>query len=128
MLQDLYVLIHSKKLKLGAYVEVSRIASIVLEENTIFGKFKIEKDAKELIAELMWKKIKTYSEDLEAFANHANRTTVNAKDVLLLVRRNPKMLDHITKLSEEKIAVKEGKKKREIKVAAQIENIPIELE
>ncbi|KAG8304895.1 hypothetical protein J6590_083339 [Homalodisca vitripennis] len=80
-----------EKLKLACYYEVSKICKFVCENNTLLGELQIDKQAKQLIAELIWKKLKIYAEDLEAFAKHAKRSTINAEDVKLLVRRNPSM-------------------------------------
>ena len=43
-------------------------------------------------AELVLEKIVRTAEDLEAFANHAKRTTINTEDVKLLVRNCPKLV------------------------------------
>ncbi|KAI4752422.1 hypothetical protein E4T52_04358 [Aureobasidium sp. EXF-3400] len=56
------------------------------------------------LTELVWSQILTSGADLEAFAKHANRDTVDVKDVLLLVRRN----EQLREVLEE--AVKEIKK------------------
>ena len=43
-------------------------------------------------AELVLEKIVRTAQDLEAFANHAKRTTINTEDVKLLVRNCPKLV------------------------------------
>ncbi|KAG9682010.1 hypothetical protein KCU95_g14636, partial [Aureobasidium melanogenum] len=43
------------------------------------------------LTELVWSQILTSGADLEAFAKHAGRETVDVKDVLLLVRRNEQL-------------------------------------
>lgn len=40
------------------------------------------------LSEMVWGQIQTVAQDLEAFAKHNGRTTINTKDVLLLSRRN----------------------------------------
>ncbi|ODM20178.1 hypothetical protein SI65_05166 [Aspergillus cristatus] len=40
------------------------------------------------LTEMVWAQIETASQDLESFAKHAGRSTVNVSDVLLLARRN----------------------------------------
>ncbi|KAI6251136.1 Inner kinetochore subunit mhf1 [Erysiphe necator] len=40
------------------------------------------------LTEMVWAQIENVAMDLEAFANHAGRTTVGTDDVLLLCRRN----------------------------------------
>ncbi|KAK5112098.1 hypothetical protein LTR62_004440 [Meristemomyces frigidus] len=40
------------------------------------------------LSEMCWAQIETIAQDLEAFAKHAGRTTINVDDVVLLGRRN----------------------------------------
>ncbi|EYE96371.1 CENP-S family protein [Aspergillus ruber CBS 135680] len=40
------------------------------------------------LTEMVWAQIETSSQDLESFAKHAGRSTINVSDVLLLARRN----------------------------------------
>ncbi|KAH8692285.1 putative apoptosis-inducing TAF9-like domain 1 family protein [Talaromyces proteolyticus] len=40
------------------------------------------------LTEMVWAQIETVSQDLEAFAKHAGRSTINVNDVMLLARRN----------------------------------------
>ncbi|OKL58453.1 hypothetical protein UA08_06153 [Talaromyces atroroseus] len=40
------------------------------------------------LTEMVWAQIETASQDLEAFAKHAGRSTINVNDVMLLARRN----------------------------------------
>ncbi|KKK25197.1 hypothetical protein P175DRAFT_0530286 [Aspergillus ochraceoroseus IBT 24754] len=40
------------------------------------------------LTELVWVQIETASQDLEAFAKHAGRSTINVSDVMMLARRN----------------------------------------
>lgn len=100
------------KLKLACYFEVSKISKFVCENNTLLGELEVDKNAKQLIAELVWKKLQVYAEDLEAFAKHAKRSTINAEDVKLLVRRNPSLVEHVTKMAEDLASTKESKRKK----------------
>ncbi|KAJ9272870.1 hypothetical protein DTO212C5_1131 [Paecilomyces variotii] len=40
------------------------------------------------LTEMVWAQIETVSQDLESFAKHAGRSTINVADVMLLTRRN----------------------------------------
>ncbi|KAK6829045.1 hypothetical protein RU639_003546 [Aspergillus parasiticus] len=40
------------------------------------------------LTEMVWAQIETVSQDLESFAKHAGRSTINVSDVMLLARRN----------------------------------------
>lgn len=57
------------------------------------------------LSEMVWAQIENVARDLEAFANHAGRSTINATDVVLLARRN-EGLEEILKAQAE--AVKEN--------------------
>ncbi|KAK9887334.1 hypothetical protein WA026_022002 [Henosepilachna vigintioctopunctata] len=52
-----------------------------------------EPEALDLISELVFKKLISYGTDLEAFQKHAKRSTINADDVKLLVRRNNSLVN-----------------------------------
>ncbi|KAI5206744.1 hypothetical protein E4T39_02272 [Aureobasidium subglaciale] len=43
------------------------------------------------LTELVWNQILVSGADLEGFAKHAGRDTIDTKDVLLLVRRNEQL-------------------------------------
>ncbi|XP_063535899.1 centromere protein S-like [Cydia strobilella] len=69
------------------------------------------KPAMEIVAELVYKKLKIYGTDLEAFAKHAKRNTVNSEDVKLLVRRNPSLKTHLNKIQPSNPLLKEKRRK-----------------
>ncbi|XP_014252816.1 centromere protein S-like [Cimex lectularius] len=103
-----------EKLKLTTYLAVSKTCDDVGMNNTIFGKFTVNKDAKQLITEFIWKKMQCYATDLEHFARHAKRSKINYDDIKLLFRYNEKILEAMTILEKEKSATqKPGKRKRE---------------
>ncbi|XP_059052748.1 centromere protein S-like [Achroia grisella] len=66
------------------------VRSICSEACHLLG-LEITKPAMAIISELVYKKLTVYGSDLEAFAKHAKRTTINSEDVKLLVRRNPSL-------------------------------------
>lgn len=53
------------------------------------------------LTELVVDKVKRTAEDLEAFANHAKRTTITSDDVKLLTRRNSELNARLTSLSRD---------------------------
>ncbi|KAK3597235.1 hypothetical protein CHS0354_004989 [Potamilus streckersoni] len=65
-----------------------------------------------VITEAAWKKCEQFAFDLELFAKHAKRNTINSEDVMLLVRKSPKLLKHISELNDQLIAKKGDAKKK----------------
>ena len=45
-----------------------------------------------MVAELVIYKVERIAKDLEAFAGHAKRSTINSDDVKLVARNNPKLV------------------------------------
>ena len=52
----------------------------------------VDKEAVSVAAELVLDKIIRTARDLEAFAQHAKRSTVQTDDIKLLARNNPKLV------------------------------------
>ncbi|XP_022117981.1 centromere protein S [Pieris rapae] len=85
----------TQKLQAAVHKDVRGICT----EACHFLGLEITKPAIEVIAELVFKKCHVYGSDLEAFAKHAKRSTINADDVKLLVRRNPSLKSRLHSLS-----------------------------
>uniref|UniRef100_A0A2A4J4M9 Centromere protein S n=1 Tax=Heliothis virescens TaxID=7102 RepID=A0A2A4J4M9_HELVI len=81
----------SQKTRAALHRDVRNIST----ETCHFLGLEITKPAMEIVAELVYKKLLLYGADLEAFAKHAKRATVNAEDVKLLVRRCPSLKSHL---------------------------------
>ncbi|XP_071501901.1 centromere protein S-like [Diadema antillarum] len=64
------------------------------------------------LAETTFKQMEIFSEDLEAFAQHAKRTTVSSDDVKLLARRSSDLLAHINSLSAKQAAENDAAKEK----------------
>lgn len=62
------------------------------------------------LSEMVWSQIDNVARDLEAFAKHAGRSTINSQDVLLLARRNEGLVDIMQ--SEVKTTREKGKNSR----------------
>ncbi|XP_021927434.1 centromere protein S-like isoform X1 [Zootermopsis nevadensis] len=104
---------HEEKLRLSVLRDVSKICQEVGGQI----KMELEKDVINLIGELIWKKMRVISQDLEHFAKHAKRTTINAEDVKLLTRRNPSLVN-LQRATVCEMADKAAKKKRQGKEKA----------
>ncbi|XP_042335356.1 centromere protein S isoform X2 [Sceloporus undulatus] len=74
------------------------------------------KQAVAAITEITFKQCGSFAKDLEMFAKHAKRTTINMEDVKLLARRSNSLLRYITQKSEElalnNLEQKEKRKKK----------------
>jgi len=53
------------------------------------------------LSEMLWGQIENVSHDLEAFAKHAGRSTINTSDVLLLARKNEGLQDVLKQQAKE---------------------------
>ncbi|XP_006766866.1 PREDICTED: centromere protein S [Myotis davidii] len=53
------------------------------------------------ISEVAFRQCESFAKDLEMFARHAKRSTINTEDVKLLARRSNSLLKYITEKSEE---------------------------
>jgi len=73
---------------------------------------KFEKETTALVAELVIYKLERTAHDLEAFAGHAKRSTINTDDVKLMARNNPKLKERLMNLIPEKSNVIRGGKSK----------------
>ncbi|XP_039090939.1 centromere protein S isoform X2 [Hyaena hyaena] len=53
------------------------------------------------ISEVTFRQCENFAKDLEMFARHAKRSTINTEDVKLLARRSNSLLKYITEKNEE---------------------------
>ncbi|XP_023388429.1 centromere protein S, partial [Pteropus vampyrus] len=53
------------------------------------------------ISEVTFRQCENFAKDLEMFARHAKRSTINTEDVKLLARRSNSLLRYITEKNEE---------------------------
>ncbi|KAI5646604.1 CENP-S protein domain-containing protein [Phthorimaea operculella] len=83
-----------QKIRAALHRDVWAISS----ETCHFLGLEISKPAMEVIAELVYKKLSVYGTDLEAFAKHAKRSTINSEDVKLIARRNPSLVTHLNSI------------------------------
>ncbi|XP_064611212.1 centromere protein S-like [Liolophura sinensis] len=64
------------------------------------------------LSEVTCKKIVSFANDLELFSRHAKRSTVSPEDVKLLVRKSPRLHQHICDLHAELETQREETRKR----------------
>ncbi|XP_032156254.1 centromere protein S [Sapajus apella] len=71
------------------------------EEVALDKEMQFSKQTIAAISELTFRQCENFAKDLEMFARHARRTTINTEDVKLLARRSNSLLKYITDKSEE---------------------------
>lgn len=73
---------------------------------------KVNREMMAAVTEMVYEQCRLVSHDLELFAKHAKRTTVNTDDVLLMCRRNPSLVKLMREEAEKLKSLKEqGKEK-----------------
>ncbi|XP_038602470.1 centromere protein S-like [Tachyglossus aculeatus] len=102
----------SQRLKAAVHYTVGCLCQEVAEDKGMH----FSKQAVAAISEITFRQCEIFAKDLEMFARHAKRSTVNTEDVKLLARRSNSLLNYITKKSEElalnNLEQKEKKKKK----------------
>ncbi|KAK6177316.1 hypothetical protein SNE40_015440 [Patella caerulea] len=102
-------LAYKQRMKASVYYTVLQLC----KEAEVNMEIKINKQVTAAIAETTCKQFEHFAADLELFAKHGKRTTINTDDVKLLVRKTPKLLEHLNSVQEENPSktVNKGKKK-----------------
>ncbi|XP_044301239.1 centromere protein S-like [Varanus komodoensis] len=104
-----------QRLKAAVHYTVACLCEEVAEDKAT----QFSKQAIAAISEITFRQCDIFAKDLEMFARHAKRSTINAEDVKLLARRSNALLGYITQKSEE-LAMnnQEQKEKRKKKSAS----------
>ncbi|XP_012646872.1 centromere protein S [Microcebus murinus] len=71
------------------------------EEVALDKEMQFSKQTIAAISEMTFRQCENFAKDLEMFARHAKRSTINTEDVKLLARRSNSLLKYITEKSEE---------------------------
>ncbi|XP_067873051.1 centromere protein S [Heterodontus francisci] len=83
---------HSQRLRAAVHYTVGCLCQEVGEDKEI----EFSKQTIAAIAETTFRQCENFAKDLELFAKHGKRTTVNTDDVKLLARRSKALLNFIT--------------------------------
>ncbi|XP_072540840.1 centromere protein S [Salminus brasiliensis] len=105
---------HSQRLKAAVHYTVGKLC----EKLTAEYEREISRQAVAAMAEITFRQCDIFAKDLEAFARHAKRQTVNMEDVKLLARRSTALSNHIQQKSEELAQTNQELKERRKKNAA----------
>ncbi|XP_052820149.1 centromere protein S-like [Mya arenaria] len=107
-IEDLWRCIARRRLKAAVHHTTLQICNEHADEKNV----QHNKMVVAAISETTWKKCEQFATDLELFAKHVKRSTINADDVKMLIRKTPKLLDYINGVQEELNASKPEPKKR----------------
>ncbi|XP_013912510.1 PREDICTED: centromere protein S-like isoform X2 [Thamnophis sirtalis] len=102
----------AQRLKAAFHYTVARLCEDVAEDKNI----QFSRQTIAAISEITFRQCEMFAKDLEMFAKHGKRSTVNVEDVKLLARRSNSLLKYITQksdgLSLNNLEQKEKKKKK----------------
>ncbi|NXS33242.1 CENPS protein, partial [Pomatostomus ruficeps] len=115
-----------QRLKAAVHYTVGCLCQEVAEDKDV----QFSKQSVAAISEIAFRQCEIFAKDLEMFARHAKRTTVNTEDVKLLARRSNSLLKYITQKSEELASsnMEQKEKKKKKSSAAKGERTPGEQE
>ncbi|XP_078498385.1 centromere protein S [Lissotriton helveticus] len=118
---------YAQRLKAAVHYTVGSMCQEMAEEKDV----QYSKQTIAALSEVTFRQCETFARDLEMFARHAKRSTINAEDVKLLARRSNALFNYITRMSETLASrnqeQKEKKKKKSVsagKGARSAEEVP----
>ncbi|XP_008567035.1 PREDICTED: centromere protein S isoform X1 [Galeopterus variegatus] len=88
---------YQQRLKAAVHYTVGCLCEEVASDKEI----QFSKQTIAAISEMTFRQCENFAKDLEMFARHAKRSTVNTEDVKLLARRSNSLLKYITEKNEE---------------------------
>ncbi|XP_030078319.1 centromere protein S [Microcaecilia unicolor] len=100
-----------ERLKAAVHYTVGCLCQEVAEEKGI----EFSKQTIAAVSEITFSQCEIFAKDLEMFARHAKRSTINTEDVKLLARRSRSLLNYITQKSEELASSNQEQKEKKRK-------------
>ncbi|KAM9244009.1 centromere protein S isoform 1-T2 [Trichechus inunguis] len=88
---------YQQRLKAAVHYTVGCLCKEVASEKEM----QFSKQTIAAISEVTFRQCENFAKDLEMFARHAKRSTINTDDVKLLARRSNSLLKYITEKNEE---------------------------
>ncbi|XP_075695450.1 centromere protein S isoform X1 [Rhinoderma darwinii] len=98
----------TQRLKAAVHYTVGSLCREVAEDKQV----NLSKQAIAAISEITFRQCETFAKDLEMFARHGKRSTINMDDVKLLSRRSPSLYTHISACSNEIATSNQEQKER----------------
>ncbi|KAG8568380.1 hypothetical protein GDO81_013975 [Engystomops pustulosus] len=102
---------HTQRLKAAVHFTVGGLCQEISEDKQV----NFSKQAIAALSEITFRQCETFAKDLEMFARHGKRSTINMDDVKLLSRRSRSLYTHICAYSDEIAASnleQKGKRKK----------------
>ncbi|XP_036901170.1 centromere protein S [Sturnira hondurensis] len=88
---------YQQRLKAAVHYTVGSLCAEAASDSGV----QLSKQTVAAIAEVTFRQCESFARDLEMFARHAKRSTINTEDVKLLARRSNSLLKYITEKNEE---------------------------
>ncbi|XP_075046356.1 centromere protein S isoform X2 [Mixophyes fleayi] len=98
----------TQRLKAAVHYTVGGLCQEVADDKEVT----FSQQAIAAISEITFRQCESFAKDLELFARHAKRTTINMDDVKLVSRRSRSLHAHITACSEEIASSNQGQKEK----------------
>ncbi|XP_072282564.1 centromere protein S [Pyxicephalus adspersus] len=100
-----------QRLKAAVHYTVGCLCQDIAEDKEV----QFSKQAIAAISETTFRQCETFAKDLEMFARHGKRSTINVDDVKLLCRRSRSLHSHITAFSDEIVSNNQEQKEKKRK-------------
>ncbi|KAL2090617.1 hypothetical protein ACEWY4_012880 [Coilia grayii] len=104
----------NQRLKAAVHFTTGQICQTIADD----GGRKFSRQTIAAIAETAFRQCDTFAKDLEWFARHAKRNTVNVEDVKLLSRHSTALFTHIQQRSDELASAHQEQKEKRKKSTA----------
>ncbi|XP_044138001.1 centromere protein S [Bufo gargarizans] len=98
----------TQRLKAAVHYTVGSLCQEIAEDKQV----NFSKQAIAAISEVTFRQCETFAKDLEMFARHGKRSTINMDDVKLLSRRSRSLYAHISSYSNEIAASNQEQKEK----------------
>jgi centromere protein S len=93
---------YRQRLKAAVHYTVGKICEEVTLTGTAPAGMKFSRHFVAMLSETTFKQCESLAVDLESFARHARRSTVNSEDVKLSARRNESLRQYIESLADQR--------------------------
>ena len=101
---------YRQRLKAAVHYTVGKICEEVTLTGTAPSGMKFSPHFIAMLSETTFKQCESLAVDLESFAKHARRSTINSEDVKLSARRNESLRQYIESLAEQRARAHESEK------------------